>query len=306
MKGKLFKSFLLLLLLTATVTNVIQFIPLSFAYPGTNVYIEPALVDRYTDATSVGDTFVVDLKFGNFTNLAGIEYKVYWNNSVLNLVGIVDTLPWVGPFIATNVTDNNWSADYGRSYFVAVDVSGTPYTGSAQLRRMTFNITDTPPVGYGNYLYSLIDVAETVFGDNLANPIPHTIYDGEFYFVRTLGYGVNVISNSTIEDFQYFDFNGTIKITVSNMTADQTHGYCRLTIPHDVLSPPYDITVNGTVVQYTTVSENETLSIIYFSYEHSTLEIIVIPEFPSLLILPLFMIATLLASMLYRKHRLKL
>ena len=124
-------------------------------------------------------------------------------------------------------------------------------------------------------------------------------------FNTSLGYPVDVISNSTIEDFEHFDFNSTIKLHVSNMTTNQTHGFCRITIPHDIMSPPYNVTINDNPVTHTTVYENETLglSIIYFSYEHSTLEITIIPEFQSVIVMPLFMIATLAAVIVYkRKH----
>jgi hypothetical protein len=45
---------------------------------------------------------------------------------------------------------------------------------------------------------------------------------------------------------------------------------------------------------------------IYFEYEHSSLEIVIVPEFPSVFIMSLFMTATLLVVMGYRrKHTLK-
>jgi parallel beta-helix repeat protein len=119
-------------------------------------------------------------------------------------------------------------------------------------------------------------------------------------FNASIWYGVDVVSNSTIEDFEYFESNSTITLHVSNMTVSQTKGFCRLTIPHGLMSPLYTITINGTQVSYTSIFENGTLSIIYFSYEHSELEIVIIPEFPSFLILPLFMTATLLAIIVYK------
>lgn len=124
-------------------------------------------------------------------------------------------------------------------------------------------------------------------------------------FNTSLGYPVNVISNSTIEDFEYSD--STIRLRVSNMTANQTGAFCRIRIPHNVVSPPYNVTINDNPVAHTTIYENETLglSIIYFSYQHSTLEITIVPEFPSSIILPLFMAATLLTVIMYRrKHQL--
>lgn len=122
-------------------------------------------------------------------------------------------------------------------------------------------------------------------------------------FNTSLGYGVDVVSNSTMEDFEYS--NSTIKIHVSNKTVDQTYGFCRLTILHNLMSPPYNVTINDNPVTYNTVFENETLSIIYFNHELSTLEVIIIPEFPTFLILPLFLIAALLSVTAYRMRKAK-
>ena len=111
---------------------------------------------------------------------------------------------------------------------------------------------------------------------------------GDFFYV---------VSNSTIEDFEYFDSNHTIVMHVSNMTADQKAGFCRLTIPHELMLPPYVVKVNGTEVEYETIYENYTegISIIYFAYEHSMLEIAVIPEFPlTTLLLTFLMFLTIL------------
>lgn len=122
-------------------------------------------------------------------------------------------------------------------------------------------------------------------------------------FNSSSGYYVNVISNSTLEDFEYVESNSTIKMYASNMTADQTHGFCRLRIPHDLLSPPYNVTINDNSVLQSTVYENETLSIIYFNYEHSTVEIVIIPEFTDALILPLVIVMTLVIVIFYRVHK---
>jgi len=122
-------------------------------------------------------------------------------------------------------------------------------------------------------------------------------------FNTSLGYYVNVISNSTIEYFQFFEFSSIIRMGVSNMTGNQTYGFCRICIPHALMSEPCNITVDGAepyYVNYTLYDDGENRWI-YFSYRHPTLEIIIVPEFPSLLILPLFMIATLLAVIVYRR-----
>ena len=121
-------------------------------------------------------------------------------------------------------------------------------------------------------------------------------------FNTSLGCSVDVISNSTVEDFRYFESNSSIIMHVSNMTANQTVGFCRLTIPHDVIHPPYTVKVNGTTIEYQTLYENHTegISIIYFTYGHSKLEITVIPEYPSMTIM-LLLSATLVTTALTKR-----
>ncbi len=128
---------------------------------------------------------------------------------------------------------------------------------------------------------------------------------GPFHsFDTSLGKSVNVISNSTVDSFQY-ESPSTIRFHVSNTTASQTHGFCRLSIPYEVLSAPFNVTIDGANPTYWnyTLYDNGTHRWIYFEYEHTTREIVIIPEFPSFLILPLFMIATLLAVKIYRKKQ---
>jgi len=149
-------------------------------------------------------------------------------------------------------------------------------------------------------------------GDGIGD-LPHVIDEdnvdnyplmGQFNsFNTSVGYSVDVISNSTIEDFRYFESNSTIIMHVSNMTANQKAGFCRLTIPHELVPPPYNITINNTPVEYNIILENETVSIIYFTYKHSQLEIIIIPEHPTTMILLMLSITTAIVTILKRKTR---
>jgi parallel beta-helix repeat protein len=113
-------------------------------------------------------------------------------------------------------------------------------------------------------------------------------------------YAVEIVCNSTINSINYYPSNNTIAITVSNMTVTQTYGFCRLTIPHDLMQPPYNVLINGTSVLPTIVEENA-YTVIYISYEHSTLEIIVIPELPSALLILALAFSTIFAITLKRK-----
>jgi parallel beta-helix repeat protein len=120
-------------------------------------------------------------------------------------------------------------------------------------------------------------------------------------FNATSEHYVQTICNSSISDFQ---FNGTA-ISFSVTGENGTEGFCRLCIPTALMNATYTVFVNGTEVSYNLLPcSNETYSYVYFNYTHSTQEVIIIPEFPSFPILSLFMIATLLAVIVYkRKYR---
>jgi len=117
-------------------------------------------------------------------------------------------------------------------------------------------------------------------------------------FVATPEHRVQTICNSSISDFQY---NGTaICFNVTGET--DTTGFCRICIPRALMNETYQVFVNGTEVQCNLLPcSNTTHSYLYFTHNLSTQEVIIIPEFPSFLILPLFMITTLLAVIVYRR-----
>lgn len=119
-------------------------------------------------------------------------------------------------------------------------------------------------------------------------------------FNASFGYFIDVISNSTINDFRYYEHNSTIVIHASSITADQAYGFCRLTIPHGLMPPPYNITVNGNLVKYKTVFENETLSVVYFSYKCPRLKMGIPPEF-LLAFLSLILISIVLVILVVKK-----
>jgi parallel beta-helix repeat protein len=129
---------------------------------------------------------------------------------------------------------------------------------------------------------------------------------GPFHSFKTsLGYTVEVTSNSTIEDFQYFDYNTTIIMHVSNMTLGQTFGFCRLRIPYALINGTFHVTINGTAAYYWNYSvfddgENRW---IYFLYQHSTNEILIVPEIGTAMLLSLIIVLPILYLMLRRTKR---
>ncbi len=165
----------------------------------------------------------------------------------------------------------------------------------------------------GNYWsnYTGVDLDHDGIGD-----APHVIdeYNQDNYplmglfssFSTSLDCHVNIISNSTIENFECFESNSTITLRVSNMVADQAFGFCRICIPHalmnvSAISVIIDDGLFPVLYHNYTLYDNSTHRWIYFAYEHSTHKIDIIPEFPAFLILPIFIVSTLLALITCRR-----
>jgi parallel beta-helix repeat protein len=107
-------------------------------------------------------------------------------------------------------------------------------------------------------------------------------------------YAVSLVSNSTIFDFGYNSTGNKLSFQVDG--ANGTFGFCRICIPHGLMIEPYSIAVDGCnpiFVNYA-LSDNGTHRWIYFVYQHSAHEVVIIPEFP-MMILPFSVALTAVA-----------
>jgi len=128
-------------------------------------------------------------------------------------------------------------------------------------------------------------------------------------FNATSDFNVDVASNSTIHNFQYFQSNSTITMSVSNMTTEQSTGFCRVCIPHELMNVTgISVIINDGAIQVLypnyTLYDNGTHRWIYFAYEHSTHEVDIIPEFSLLIILSLLMTTTLVPAAIRKRRQL--
>jgi nitrous oxidase accessory protein len=118
---------------------------------------------------------------------------------------------------------------------------------------------------------------------------------------------VTVISNSTVSDFASLIWieHPEVLMMEFNVTGEQgTTGFCRVSFPTAMMNGTYHVFVNGTEVTYILLPcSNADYSYLYFNYTHSTEEVTITPEFPPFLILPTFMMATLLAVVFCRRKR---
>jgi len=125
-------------------------------------------------------------------------------------------------------------------------------------------------------------------------------------------YYVHVISNSTLPALLPFYFNpdegAFLRFGVSGET--ETRGFCRVAIPKDLLwvEDGWTVYYGSVTLDYTTIPD-ENYTYLYFTYPHygkstTTVAIIgthVIPEFPSVMILPLLMTIAMLTVVFTKK-----
>lgn len=116
---------------------------------------------------------------------------------------------------------------------------------------------------------------------------------------------VLVATNSTIPSGTFAFSKADMKISFNVTGCSGDNGFSNVTIPKGLLSDsPWLVKLDGSdITGQTVIGENATHSSLYFTYIQSThlVEIIgswVIPEFPTVVILPLVMIATLVTVVL--------
>jgi hypothetical protein len=93
---------------------------------------------------------------------------------------------------------------------------------------------------------------------------------------------ISVISNSSISDFQ---MNTTQKTISFNVAGESGMGFCRVDIPKVIVSGlwqnNYKVLVNNQEPLYIRNWTSGATTYIYFQYQHSTKEVVIVPEFQS-------------------------
>ena len=147
---------------------------------------------------------------------------------------------------------------------------------------------------------------DSFFGMRFYHSIPssgHTFtYDLEF---ESSTFPISFFSNSSISNLNISESLMQLSFSVSGLSGD--HGFCNVSIPKSLLKgAPWTVWLENESSSFLE-SENASHSFIHTSYAYSsTIEVTIkgswiIPEFPSFLMLPLFMIATLLTIIIHRR-----
>ena len=196
------------------------------------------------DVNITGNNISNNVRFGvDVIDSDCVNNLIYDNNIVNN--GLQASVPNASNSWDNGVEGNYWS-DYQIIYLNASEIDSS-------------GIWNTP------YVLSANDA------DNYPLMGPFSV------FATSLGLDVDVVSNSSIASFAYLLWNGTIMMDVSSTTAGQTFGFCRVRLPHGLMSAPYNVTVDGANPLYWnyTVYDDGVSRWIYFLYQGSVSEVVI-------------------------------
>jgi parallel beta-helix repeat protein len=229
----------------------------------------------------------------NITNNGyGIRLEYFSSSSIFHN-NFVNNTNQAYSYNSVNVWDDGYPS--GGNYW-------SDYTGVDM--KSGFYQNESGSDGVGDTAYS-IGVA---YQDNYPLVGIFNAYNVTYYTPPLVSHACNVtvISNSTISDFEapiWIEHPEVIFLMFNASGAEGSTGFCRVSFPTAMMNGTYHVSLNGTEIPYTLLPcSNSTHSYLYFNYTHSTEEVVIIPEFPSFLILsPLFMIATLLAVIIYKR-----
>ena len=272
---------------------------------GGSAVIENNLIFNTTIGIEIGINAVIS-RNSIFNNSEGINigsYATIQNNTISdNEIGI--RLKYSGS--STTLNNNNINGNRQNSI----------YSASSNNIDATYNwwgTTDTQAINqtiydFKNDFYLGKVIFIPFLSEQNAEATPILEVFSWFFDAGTwdgINYKVNVVSNSTVSDFS-FDPEGT-QIQFNVIGESGTSGFCSVTIPKGLLNAKdkWIININGASVT-PTVNEDSTNTHLYFTYDHSnkTIEIMgttAIPEFPSWIILPLFLVGTLLGVFTRRR-----
>jgi parallel beta-helix repeat protein len=228
------------------------------------------------------------------------------NNIIANVEGIRLDYSSANRIFHNNFIKNRWQAnDDWKS-------TGTWDNGVEGNYWSDYNGTDSNQDGIGDTPYTIIQTIDENNTDHY--PLMGSFQSFNMFAPNHKFEEVDIISNSTFEkvelginpDTEQYPYLLNLTVHAQN----ETSSFCRITFPNDLLnSSSYPVYVAGNNATLSKIVEsNGTQTTLYFTYSHpfsvSDYYIDILPEFPFLLILSLFMIATLFATIVCRRRHL--
>jgi hypothetical protein len=250
--------------------------------------------------------FAIDQKGSSINSTSRVEIISMELNGILTPYEFNWSAPWVDYdeqwYLYTSYVYPLNFLSSGAVFTVRISIQGEP--GSYLLT----SILNWAPDVLHRYRYFVFPFEEIPFA--ITGTIHRTVdFGGKTYHIE-------VFTNSTVSPTITFDPNA--KEICFNATSYSEHGgstyFWNITIPQDLLSDnPWNATLDGASIPFSSTN-NGTHTFLYFSYTDYTFYGFItsrisikgtwaVPESPSWIVLPLFMVVTLLASILYRRKQ---
>jgi len=167
LKKSLLLIWLLLLVVGITFSSVIVLSATGSVYPTISVY------PTTYKGESIAETFKINVTIQEVTDLAGVEFRLGYNTSVLTATQI----DYGGIFGDDHLLWTSFINDAGGwlHYSISRDYGKPSFNGSAVVATITFEVTELGS--------TVLDLYETQLGNSVVPPSPiiHTVIDGFFF-----------------------------------------------------------------------------------------------------------------------------
>jgi hypothetical protein len=236
---------------------------LVFVNPSSSVFINP----------TVGTTFNVNVTIANVTDLAGAQFTLSWNASLLNCIGITENLfhtvtpssDWSNIWsLALNYNNTAGTASYAQTWMslteaesdgscpINVNMTTFPPDGSVALAVLTFNVTSVPgvnmfsecnftlasPVKLGTSSVPPAVIANTIVNGN------YEVYGPPLVTVAPVTNAWSGITDNVTTDLFYASLvpssmaydNSTYTLSFNVTGTAGTTAYVNVTAPTDIIS----------------------------------------------------------------------
>ena len=311
-----------LMLTTMALALLVMLLPFAGIVKGD---IDPATVfiDAPNYVKTLG-TLNVNVNISDVAGLYGWEFKLYFNNSILNYTAYTVA----GHFLESSgymtfpidKSNNNYNATHGLVW-IADTLVGAPagVDGNGTLVTITFNVTNygTVNLTFEDLLPSMPDV-NVKLGDKSANQIQNVAIGKTMVVDATPPEITNVVQDPPADNVQptdYVNVNATVTDTdssVKNVTlyystdnAMTWNPILMTLLSDDIYNATIPPNVYGTYVQYKIVAYDEAENMAVNDNAGAYYVYHVIPEFPTLVPLILIIAVATLAAVLVKSKKYK-
>ena len=211
--------------------------------------------------------------------------------------------------LSINLTGDLWPQRFATINLEYSPEGGTWITLASVNTNATGDYSYTwTPTSIGNYKVRASWPGDEVCEGSTSGDKSLTVTETNFTHTEYVNYkpfDIKVSCNSTLSSF-FFNLT-TIRINFQLKGISETVGYCNVSFPKEFLGGPFTIKINDTTLLVTNgISNGETCLYFTFNFNNTCdVKIIgttVVPEFPNA-ILPIFLIVTLLVTILQKKKR---